>query len=405
MAVVVVGRRADELLRAGSSSASTAPARPSAASAVASPGRGPNPARQSRRSACGSRTRPDRHPRADLRCACGCCLPSCRTSSGGCPSLERGCSSSADRRARARAILALVRERAQPPKRRRLLERQPWLRSPSRRWRAHSGRESPAPRASSLVRRSSRARSRSRRAGEPRWPPTPSATTGSTAGGSGDPKVIVEHYTANDSFSADVEHVRRRLARPGAERAAGRLRPLRDRHATGRSTSSSRSGRCAGTPSVSTAPRSGSSTSARATQQILSDPRQLRSLAPAHALADAALPHPARERDRPRREPHEPVSPRAGRRLALPDPRRLEPGRHGDLPRTTSPPGAPLPPRRGRRAAGSDHFPRAVSPPRAARFSAERRNTAWRWASRTNASTGSPGLASKNERVTPLLRT
>ena len=69
-------------------------------------------------------------------------------------------------------------------------------------------------------------------------------------------------------------------------------------------------------------------------RQILDSPAQLARVAFADALVDEHVRHPAAERDRPQREPHEPVSPRALPRLALPDPRRLDARRHADLPRS-----------------------------------------------------------------------
>ena len=43
------------------------------------------------------------------------------------------------------------------------------------------------------------------------------------------PKVIVEHYTAQQQLLGGVEHVRREHARPGARRASRHLRPLHRR--------------------------------------------------------------------------------------------------------------------------------------------------------------------------------
>ena len=59
-------------------------------------------------------------------------------------------------------------------------------------------------------------------------------------------------------------------------------------------------------------------------------------LARVDGLADEPVPHQARRRDRPQREPHEPVSQGALRRLALPDARRLREGGHERLPRRVS---------------------------------------------------------------------
>ena len=67
--------------------------------------------------------------------------------------------------------------------------------------------------------------------------------------------------------------------------------------------------------------------------QVLDDAAQMRTSLALTRLADGALPHPARERDRPQREPLEPAAPRALRAVALPDARRLEPRRHERLPR------------------------------------------------------------------------
>ncbi len=44
-----------------------------------------------------------------------------------------------------------------------------------------------------------------------------------------DPKVIVEHYTVTDELPAGLQHLRAQRARPGAQRAPGDLRALRDR--------------------------------------------------------------------------------------------------------------------------------------------------------------------------------
>jgi beta-N-acetylhexosaminidase len=77
----------------------------------------------------------------------------------------------------------------------------------------------------------------------------------------------------------------------------------------------------------------------RSDAEILGNPRQLA----------ASLRHPAAQRDRAQREPDQPLPPRALRGLALPDPRRLDPSRHGRLPRPAPRARAPLP--RGRRAA------------------------------------------------------
>ena len=57
--------------------------------------------------------------------------------------------------------------------------------------------------------------------------------------------------------------------------------------------------------------------------QVLGDAAQMRVVARAHRVADGALPDLARERDRPQREPLEPVPQGAVRSLAPPNPRRL----------------------------------------------------------------------------------
>ena len=67
--------------------------------------------------------------------------------------------------------------------------------------------------------------------------------------------------------------------------------------------------------------------------EILGNAAQLRRIAAAHRLAPVALRDQAQERDRAQREPHEPVSPRALRVVAVPDARRLDGGRHEHLPR------------------------------------------------------------------------
>ena len=66
---------------------------------------------------------------------------------------------------------------------------------------------------------------------------------------------------------------------------------------------------------------------------ILDDPRQLDASLALTLWLMHAIRHLAAERDRARREPHEPLPPRALRTLALPDARRLAARRHGRLPR------------------------------------------------------------------------
>ena len=144
------------------------------------------------------------------------------------------------------------------------------------------------------------------------------------------PKVIVEHYTAT-SRSAP-RGTPSRPTRPTRSSASCRARArISSSIATGRSTSSFRSTSSAGTRSASTTPRSASSTSALRTP---SPPRPgaARSLARADPLADGAVPHLARERDRPQREPVEPVPQGAVRAVAPPDARRLDARRHERLP-------------------------------------------------------------------------
>ena len=71
----------------------------------------------------------------------------------------------------------------------------------------------------------------------------------------------------------------------------------------------------------------------RATREVLDDPRELSASLAARALAALPLPHRRRERDRPQREPLQPLPPRERPRAADPDARRFQPRRHGDLPR------------------------------------------------------------------------
>ena len=206
-------------------------------------------------------------------------------------------------------------------------------RSPRHARRNHDRRR---PRRRRRGRGSSRSRSRSTRAGARRWPRT-----------------SVEHYGRNtwrlDEPEGDrralhrerlvlerVEHVREQ--RPGrrARRAAGHVRPLRVdtdgtiyqlvplttacRHTVGLNWTA------IGIEHVGTSD-----------QAILSNRRQLDASLALTAWLMGELRHPAAERDRPQRERDEPVPPRALRPVAVPDPRRLEPRRHGALPRRPPP--------------------------------------------------------------------
>ena len=81
--------------------------------------------------------------------------------------------------------------------------------------------------------------------------------------------------------------------------------------------------------------------------EILANPRQLQASLRLTAWLLWRTPHPAAKRDRPQREPHQPLPPRALPGLALPDPRRLGARRHADLPAQARGAAAPL-----RRAAG-----------------------------------------------------
>src|SRR5205823_3744178 len=74
-------------------------------------------------------------------------------------------------------------------------------------------------------------------------------------------------------------------------------------------------------------------------------------LTEADAVADEHVPRPAPQRDRPQREPHQPVPPRELSGVALPDARRLEARGHGGLPGEARPSRAPL--RRSIGAAGA----------------------------------------------------
>ena len=170
------------------------------------------------------------------------------------------------------------------------------------------------------------------------------------------PHVIVEHYTASSTLA--VLLLRRRHARPGARRAPGRLRALRDRPR--------RDDLPARPPGHDVQAHGGAQLDGvrdRARRhERPADPRQPGSalgVALADALADEQVRHPAAQRDRAQREPDEPVSPRALPRVALPDARRLAQGRHGGLPGGSRPAGPP--PRRSPRAARPGAAPRVVA--------------------------------------------
>ena len=146
------------------------------------------------------------------------------------------------------------------------------------------------------------------------------------------PKVIVEHITVSSTFALGVRHLQRRRRRLRAARAAGHLRPLRDRHRRDDLPARLAAGHV---------PPHGRPQLDRDRDRARRHDRRAGALEPApdglvtgaHDLADEPLPRQARRRDRPQREPHEPLSPGALRGLALPDPRRLGRGRHERLSR------------------------------------------------------------------------
>ena len=145
-----------------------------------------------------------------------------------------------------------------------------------------------------------------------------------------DPKVIVIHYTETPSFRRPTTPSRR-TPRPRAPRAAEHVRALRDRprrrihqlvplnimcrHTVGLNWTAIGIEHVGySDPKYSTTPPDGRQPAAR-------------------ALAALPPPHHDRQRDRPQREPIQPVPPRGRARAAHPDARRLRPRRHADLPR------------------------------------------------------------------------
>ena len=164
-------------------------------------------------------------------------------------------------------------------------------------------------------RRSCRSRSRSARSAAPRWRRTRSATTARRSGASIAPKVIVEHYTVSDTFASAYNTFAPDRADSELHELPGtcahfvidkdgtiyQLVPLsiRCRHTVGLNYTAigiEHVGRSA----------------ARRPRRPTADRRVAR----AHALAHGALPDRPQERDRPRREPLEPLPPRARRRAS-----------------------------------------------------------------------------------------
>ena len=145
------------------------------------------------------------------------------------------------------------------------------------------------------------------------------------------PKVIVEHFTATDSFSSawntfaqdvpDVElHELPQVCSHFIVDRDGTIYQLVSttimcRHTVGLNWTA------IGIEHVGTSDA-----------QVMGDARQLRVFPGPHPLAEGQVRDPRAQRDRPRREPLEPVPPRAGGRAPQPDPRRHDPRHDGALP-------------------------------------------------------------------------
>ena len=182
--------------------------------------------------------------------------------------------------------------------------------------RARPSRRAPAGGASS--------RSRSGRSAARRCAATRDATTASTTSGCGDPQVIVQHYTATDTFALGLQHFATDAPDPELGELPGvcahfvidrdgtiyRLVPtsIMCRHTVGLNWTA------IGIEHVG-----------RSDAQVLGNRRQLRRLAAADPHAAGPLRHHDPERDRAQREPREPLPPRARGAAAQPDPRRHDP--------------------------------------------------------------------------------
>ena len=159
------------------------------------------------------------------------------------------------------------------------------------------------------------------------------------------PHVIVEHYTASDTFASAYATFASERFEP--RRGARRLRALR--HRPRRDDLPARAAEHH-LPSYGRAQLHGDRHRARRHERR-ADPRgqaPARRVAAADALVDEPLRHPAAKRHRPQREPDEPVPPGAQPGVAVPDARRLDAQRHAGLPSGPRAAGAPL-----RRAAGA----------------------------------------------------
>ena len=124
------------------------------------------------------------------------------------------------------------------------------------------------------------------------------------------PKVIVEHFTATSTLRPGVEHLRRQRARRGVRRAARRVRALHRRPR--RDDPPARAAEVDVPPHRRAQPRRVRDRARRGLRRRRDGPPPpAHRLAGAHALAAGPLRDPRPRRDRPRREPLEPVPPRA----------------------------------------------------------------------------------------------